>query len=65
MYILENFKYDDIIHIEKDDEGNITLIRADTVKQNYLASQVVLKCNDRLLKSMKDLGVKIPIRIFN
>lgn len=56
----ENFKYDDIINIEKDADGNITMIRADTVKQNYLASQVVLKCNERL-SELEDLGVKIPL----
>ena len=56
----ENFKYDDIINIEKDSDGNITMIRADTVKQNYLASQVVLKCNKRL-SELEDLGVKIPL----
>lgn len=56
----ENFKYDDIIDIEKDADGNITMIRADTVKQNYLASQVVLKCDERLSK-LEDLGVKIPL----
>lgn len=56
----ENFKYDDIINIEKDADGNITMIRADAVKQNYLASQVVLKCNERL-SELEDLGVKIPL----
>lgn len=56
----ENFKYDDIIDIEKDSAGNITMIRADTVKQNYLASQVVLKC-DKRLEDLEDLGVKIPL----
>ncbi|WP_300902802.1 sporulation protein YunB [uncultured Clostridium sp.] len=56
----ENFKYDDIINIEKDSDGNITMIRADTVKQNYLASQVVLKC-DKRLSELEDLGVKIPL----
>ena len=56
----ENFKYDDIIDIEKDADGNITMIRADTVKQNYLASQVVLKCDERL-SELEDLGVKIPL----
>ncbi len=56
----ENFKYDDIINIEKDSDGNITMIRADTVKQNYLASQVVLKCDERL-SELEDLGVKIPL----
>ena len=56
----ESFKYDDIIDIEKDTDGNITMIRADTVKQNYLASQVVLKCDERL-SELEDLGVKIPV----
>ena len=56
----ENFKYDDIINIEKDADGNITMIRSDTVKQNYLASQVVLKC-DKRLSDLEDLGVKIPL----
>ncbi|WP_370829853.1 sporulation protein YunB [Clostridium sp.] len=56
----ENFKYDNIINIEKDADGNITMIRSDTVKQNYLASQVVLKC-DKRLSDLEDLGVKIPL----
>ena len=56
----ENFKYDDIINIEKDDEGNITMIRTDTVKQNYLVSQVVLQCNEKL-SELEDLGVKVPV----
>ena len=55
----ESFKYDDIIHIEKDEEGNISLVRADTVMQNYLASQVVLSCNERF-KKYESVGV-IPI----
>ena len=38
----DDFNYEDIINIEKDSEGNIVMLRADTVRQNYLASQVVL-----------------------
>lgn len=56
----ESFKYDDIIDIDKDDEGNIIMIRADTVKQNYLASQVVLSC-DKRLEEIGDLGIKVPL----
>lgn len=56
----DDFEYDDIIKIEKDDEGNITMIRADAVKQNYLASQVVLKCDEKL-SELEDLGVKVPL----
>ena len=56
----DDFNYEDIINIEKDSEGNIVMLRADTVRQNYLASQVVLNCNDKL-KEIGELGVKIPI----
>ena len=56
----ENFKYDDIIQIEKDEEGNIALVRADTVMQNYLASQVVLNCNKRF-EEYETIGIKVPL----
>ena len=56
----DNFNYEDIIKIEKDSEGNITMLRADTVMQNYLASQVVLNCNKKLTE-LGDLGIQIPI----
>ena len=56
----EDSNYEDIINIEKDSEGNITMVRADTVKQNYLASQVVLNCDEKL-SELGDLGVKIPL----
>lgn len=56
----DNFQYDDIIKIEKDSDGNITMIRSDTVKQNYLASQVVLNCDDRLTE-FGELGTKVPL----
>lgn len=56
----DNFKYDDIVKIEKDSDGNITMIRSDTVKQNYLASQVVLNCDERL-SELGELGTKVPL----
>ena len=56
----EDYNYEDLIKIEKDAEGNITLIRADTVLQNYLASQVVLRCNERL-NDLEEFGTKVPI----
>ena len=36
------------------------MIRTDTVKQNYLVSQVVLQCNEKL-SELEDLGVKVPV----
>ena len=60
----DDFNYEDIINIEKDSEGNIVMLRADTVRQNYLASQVVLNCNDKL-KELGELGGKDSYWIFN
>ncbi|MBE6048617.1 MAG: sporulation protein YunB [Clostridium sp.] len=54
------FKYDDVIKIDKDSEGNINLIRADTIKLNKLSSEIALECNDEL-KKMGDIGVDVPI----
>ncbi|HEY5523843.1 MAG TPA: sporulation protein YunB [Clostridium sp.] len=54
------FKYDEMIIIDKDQAGDINLIRADTVKLNYLSSQLSIKCNDKL-QEMGDIGVKVPI----
>ncbi|MEG1287557.1 MAG: sporulation protein YunB [Clostridium sp.] len=54
------FNYSDIILIEKDNVGNITMARADTVKLNYLASQLVLETNKKIEK-LESLGVEIPV----
>lgn len=56
----ENFNYDEIVKIEKDDEGNINIIRSDTIKQNKLTSEVVLACNEKL-QNLGDLGTSIPL----
>ena len=56
----ENFDYEDIVNIEKNEEGEITMIRANTVKQHELASKVVLSCNEKL-KEFGEVGVKIPL----
>lgn len=56
----ENFNYDDIMKIEKDSDGNITMIRSDTIKQNKLTAEVVLGCNEKL-KNLGELGTKIPL----
>ena len=56
----ENFNYDDIMKIEKDSEGNITMIRSDTIKQNKLTAEVVLACNEKL-QNLGELGAKVPL----
>lgn len=56
---LESFKYDDIINIQKDNEGNITLIKADTLKMNKIACDVALE-SQQSLKELGTIGIKIP-----
>lgn len=56
----KGFNYSDLILIDKDNVGNITMVRADTVKLNYLASQLILESNKKLEK-LEELGVKVPV----
>ncbi|GAB6167556.1 sporulation protein YunB [Clostridium carnis] len=54
------FNYSDMVIVEKDNNGNITMIRADTVKLNYLSSKLVLESNKKLM-NLQELGVKVPL----
>ena len=54
------FNYSDIIQTEKDDRGNITIVRSDTVKLNYLASQLILQSNKKL-EELEELGIEVPV----
>ncbi|MEW8955685.1 sporulation protein YunB [Clostridium sp.] len=56
----EKFNYEDIIKVEKDDEGNITMIRADTLKMNTLATEVALN-SQKDLRDIGAVGIKIPL----
>lgn len=55
-----DFDYSKIIIIDKDNDGNITLLRADTVKLNYLSSKLVLSMN-RKIDELEEIGIKIPL----
>lgn len=55
----EEFNYDEMIIIDKDNEGNINMIRANTVKLNYLTSRLSIRCNEELQK-MGEVGVEVP-----
>ena len=46
------FKYSDIVNIEKDKEGNIILLQADTIKLTKIACDVA----DRAHKDLKEVG---------
>lgn len=54
------FNYSDMIITEKDNEGNITMLRADTVKLNYLSSRLILASNKKI-SDLEEIGLKIPL----
>ncbi|MFL0269759.1 sporulation protein YunB [Candidatus Clostridium radicumherbarum] len=56
----KQFNYNDIIHVEKDGEGNITLLKADTLKLNKIACDVALD-SQKQLKLLGNTGVKLPL----
>ncbi|NFH90390.1 sporulation protein YunB [Clostridium botulinum] len=59
----DEFNYNEMIKIEKDKDGNITLIQADTVKLNYLASKLSIQCSEEL-QNLEDIKIKIPLGWF-
>lgn len=56
----KQFKYEDVIKIEKDLNGNIVMVQADTINMSKIASQVALKSQNQL-KEYGEVGVKMPL----
>lgn len=56
----KQFNYDEIIRVDKDSEGNIVMLKADTLKMNKIACDVALQSQKELLK-LGEVGIKIPI----
>lgn len=56
----ENFNYDEMIKVEKDSDGKIIMLKADTTKLNSLAMEVAMESQEEI-KDVGDVGVKIPI----
>lgn len=56
----KEFDYKDIMVVEKDNNGNISMVRADTVKLNYLSSKLILESNEKLSK-LEELGIGVPV----
>lgn len=54
------FNYDQIIKVDKDSEGNIVMLKADTLKMNKIACDVALE-SQKELKKLGEVGIKIPI----
>ena len=58
--LTKDIKYEDLIAIRTDTEGNITMMQANTVMMNKLASEVALTIQDNI-KKIKASTVKVPI----
>lgn len=56
----KQFNYDEIIRVDKDSEGNIVMLKADTLKMNKIASDVALE-SQKQLKEIGVVGIKLPI----
>jgi sporulation protein YunB len=56
----KQFNYDEIIKVDKDSEGNIVMLKADTLKMNKIASDVALE-SQKQLKEIGVVGIKLPI----
>jgi sporulation protein YunB len=55
-----DIKYQDLIFIRTDDEGNVTMMQANTMMMNKLASEVALTVQDKI-KNIKTSAVKVPL----
>lgn len=55
----KDFDYDSIIKIEKDQEGNITMLKADTLQMSKIASTVAIE-SQKKIRELGNLGIKLP-----
>ena len=46
----KQFNYDEVIRVDKDSEGNIVMLKADTLKMNKIACDVALESQKELMK---------------
>ncbi|MBW6409970.1 sporulation protein YunB [Clostridium weizhouense] len=59
----QEFNYEEMIKIQKDNDGNINLIQADTIKLNHLMSKLSMECNEEL-ENLGDIKVNVPLGWF-
>ncbi|MEW9121562.1 MAG: sporulation protein YunB [Thermotaleaceae bacterium] len=58
--VSDDIKYQDLIFIRTDTEGNVTMMQANTVMMNRLASEVALTVQDNI-KQIKASSVNVPL----
>jgi sporulation protein YunB len=56
----DQFNYDQVIRVDKDTDGNIVMLKADTLKMNKIACDVALESQKELMK-LGEVGIKIPL----
>ncbi|MBU5590992.1 sporulation protein YunB [Clostridium sp. MSJ-4] len=56
----EGFDYNSIVNVEKDHDGNIVMLKADTLKLNSLATKVALD-SQKDINDLEYLNIKVPI----
>lgn len=61
--VMSNYTYDDMFSIEKDAEGNITMVKSNISNINYIASDIAWKIQSELSNNKKN-KVSIPLGAF-
>ncbi len=56
----DNFNYEDFFHIEKDEQGYITMLSTNTMEMNYLSALVASR-SQADIRQMGGLGVEFPL----
>ncbi|SHI35253.1 sporulation protein YunB [Clostridium cavendishii DSM 21758] len=56
----KNFNYDDLIKIERDKDGNVIMMRADTLKMNSIANEVAIR-SQKEITEVGSIGVDMPL----
>ncbi|KYH35092.1 sporulation protein YunB [Clostridium tepidiprofundi DSM 19306] len=57
---MKQFNYNDVIKIDKDKNGNIVLLKADTLRLNKIACDVAIKAQ-KALSDLGNVGIQLPI----
>ena len=60
---LSNYLYEDLVSIQKNDSGDITLISCNSANVNKLANSITIKCQTDL-KSLENTGIKVALLTF-
>ena len=63
MERIEKIKYDNLIHITTDSNGNVKAVNADVIEMNKLATEITTNIQQKLIE-MEDTDIQIPLGRF-